>query len=31
MKVTLALKNTTVLAEPLYLYRRGTSTNNESR
>jgi glycosyltransferase involved in cell wall biosynthesis len=31
VRVTLALRNTTVLAEPLYLYRRGTSTNNESR
>lgn len=31
VRVTLALRNTTVLAEPLYLYRRGTSTNNESK
>jgi glycosyltransferase involved in cell wall biosynthesis len=31
VRVTLALRNTTVLAEPLYLYRRGTGTNNESR
>lgn len=30
-RATLTLKNTTILAEPLYLYRRGTSTNNESR
>lgn len=31
LRVTLALRNSTVLAEPLYLYRRGTGTNNESR
>lgn len=31
LRVTLALRNTTVLAEPLYLYRRGTGTNNENR
>jgi glycosyltransferase involved in cell wall biosynthesis len=31
IRVTLALRNTTVLAEPLYLYRRFTGTNNESR
>jgi len=31
IKVTLALRNTSVLAEKLYLYRRGTSVNNESR
>lgn len=31
IRVTLALRNTSVLAEPLYLYRRGTGTNNESR
>lgn len=31
VRVTLTLRNTTVLAEPLYLYRRGTSTNNESK
>jgi glycosyltransferase involved in cell wall biosynthesis len=30
-RVTLALRNTTVLAEPLYLYRRWTGTNNERR
>lgn len=29
LRVTLALRNTTVLAERLYLYRRGVSTNNE--
>lgn len=28
-RVTLALRNTTVLAEKLYLYRRGTGTNKE--
>jgi glycosyltransferase involved in cell wall biosynthesis len=31
VRVTLALRNTTVLAEPLYLYRRFTGTNNESK
>jgi hypothetical protein len=31
LRSTLILKNTTVLAEPLYLYRRGTGTNNESK
>lgn len=30
-RVTLALRNTTVLTEPLYLYRRFTGTNNESK
>jgi glycosyltransferase involved in cell wall biosynthesis len=30
-RLTLALCNTSILAEKLYLYRRGTSTNNESR
>lgn len=29
-RVTLSLRNTTVLAEPLYIYRRWTGTNNES-
>jgi glycosyltransferase involved in cell wall biosynthesis len=29
VRVTLALRNTTVLAEKLYLYRRGTGTNQE--
>lgn len=28
-RVTLALRNTTILAEKLYLYRRGTGTNRE--
>lgn len=31
IRVTLALRNTSVLAEQLYLYRRWTGTNNESR
>lgn len=31
VRATMILRNTTVLAEHLYLYRRGTSTNNESR
>lgn len=30
-QVTLALRNTSVLSEPLYLYRRFTGTNNESK
>ena len=30
-RVTLALNNTSITAEQLYLYRRGTGTNNESR
>lgn len=30
-RVTLALRNTSVLSEPLYLYRRFTGTNNESK
>lgn len=30
-RVTLALRNTTILAEKLYLYRRGTGTNNEAK
>lgn len=30
-RVTLALRNTTVLAEKLYLYRRWTGTNNERK
>lgn len=30
-RVTLALRNTSVLAEQLYLYRRWTGTNNERR
>jgi glycosyltransferase involved in cell wall biosynthesis len=31
IRVALALRNTTVLVEPLYLYRRFTGTNNESK
>jgi hypothetical protein len=31
VRATMILKNTTVLAEKLYLYRRFTGTNNESR
>lgn len=30
-RITLALRNTSILAEQLYLYRRGTGTNNEQK